>query len=81
MEGSFSTGQNQQWAVVTVEEEEEEEEEEEYIYCAVLNASHWSIRPPILRSLSLMAVYIPSLQVLRGRPHFYLPSGFQLIVT
>jgi hypothetical protein len=29
MEGSCSTGQSPQWAVVTVEEEEEEEEEEE----------------------------------------------------
>jgi hypothetical protein len=29
MEGSFSTGQSPQWAVVPVEEEEEEEEEEE----------------------------------------------------
>jgi hypothetical protein len=28
MEGSFSTGQSPQWAVVPVEEEEEEEEEE-----------------------------------------------------
>jgi hypothetical protein len=27
MEGSFSTGQSLQWAVVPVEEEEEEEEE------------------------------------------------------
>jgi hypothetical protein len=27
-EGSFSTGQSRQWAVVSVEEEEEEEEEE-----------------------------------------------------
>ena len=32
------------------------------------------------RSLSLMAVYIPSFQVLRGRPRFFLPSGFQLII-
>jgi hypothetical protein len=29
MEGSCSTGQSPQWAVVPVEEEEEEEEEEE----------------------------------------------------
>jgi hypothetical protein len=29
MEGSCSTGQSPQWAVVAVEEEEEEEEEEE----------------------------------------------------
>jgi hypothetical protein len=28
MEGSCSTGQSPQWAVVSVEEEEEEEEEE-----------------------------------------------------
>jgi hypothetical protein len=32
---------------------------------------------PILKSLSFMAVYIPSFQVLRGRPCFFLPSGFQ----
>ena len=32
------------------------------------------------RSLSVMAVYIPSFQVLRGRPRFFLPSGFQLIM-
>ena len=31
---------------------------------------------PILSPLSLMAVYIPSFQVLRGRPRFFLPSGF-----
>jgi hypothetical protein len=31
MEGSCSTGQSPQWAVVPVEEEEEEEEEEEDI--------------------------------------------------
>jgi hypothetical protein len=31
MEGSFSTGQSLQWAVVPVEEEEEEEEEEEIV--------------------------------------------------
>jgi hypothetical protein len=36
MEGSCSTGQSPQWAVVPVEEEEEEEEEEE------LNA-RWSV--------------------------------------
>jgi hypothetical protein len=37
---------------------------------------------PILRPLSLMAVYtyIPSFQVLRGRPRFFLPTGFQLII-
>jgi hypothetical protein len=29
MEGSFSKGQNTQWAVVPMEEEEEEEEKEE----------------------------------------------------
>ena len=27
-----------------------------------------------------MAVYIPSFQVLRGRPRFFLPSGFQRII-
>jgi len=27
-----------------------------------------------------MAVYIPSFQVLQGRPRFFLPSGFQLII-
>jgi hypothetical protein len=32
MEGSCSTGQSPQWAVVPVEEEEEEEEEEEVNY-------------------------------------------------
>jgi len=32
-----------------------------------------------LKSLSFMAVYIPSFQVLRGRPRFFLPSGFQWI--
>jgi hypothetical protein len=31
MEGSCSTGQSPQWAVVPVEEEEEEEEEESHI--------------------------------------------------
>jgi hypothetical protein len=35
---------------------------------------------PILRPLSLIAVYIPSFQVLRGRPRFFLPSGFQFII-
>ena len=35
---------------------------------------------PILRSLPLIAVYIPSLQVLRGRPRSFRPSGFQLII-
>jgi hypothetical protein len=35
---------------------------------------------PILRSLSFIAVYIPSFQVLRGRPRFFLPSGFQWII-
>ena len=35
---------------------------------------------PILRPLSLMAVYIPSFQVLRGWPRFFLPTGFQLII-
>jgi hypothetical protein len=35
MEGSCSTGQSPQWAVVPVEEEEEEEEEE-YSYCDIL---------------------------------------------
>ena len=33
---------------------------------------------PILRSLSLIAVYITSFQVLRGRSRFFLLSGFQL---
>ena len=32
------------------------------------------------RSLSLMAVYIQSFQVLRERPHFFLLSGLQLII-
>jgi len=36
---------------------------------------------PILRSLSFMAVYIPSFQVLRGRPRFFVPSRFQCIFT
>jgi hypothetical protein len=31
MEGSCSTGQSPQWAVVPVEEEEEEEEEQSFI--------------------------------------------------
>ena len=35
---------------------------------------------PTRRSLSLNAVYIPSFQVLQGRPRFFLPSGFQLII-
>jgi len=35
---------------------------------------------PILRSLSFMTVYIPSFQVLRGRPRFFLPSSFQWII-
>jgi hypothetical protein len=34
----------------------------------------------ILRPLSLMAVTTPSFRVLRGRPRFFLPSGFQLII-
>jgi len=41
-----------------------------------LYISHLSIP----RSLSLLAVYIPSFQVLRGRPRFSLPSGLQLNV-
>jgi len=60
------------------------------VYCAVLNV--WRRLPtstfhclrlfhsPTRRSLSFMAVYIPSFQVLRGRPRFSLPSGFQLIM-
>jgi hypothetical protein len=36
MEGSCSTGQSPQWAVVPVQEEEEEEEEEEVIYYSTL---------------------------------------------
>jgi heme/copper-type cytochrome/quinol oxidase subunit 2 len=36
MEGSFSTGQSPQWAVVPVEEEEEEEEEEEVVVVVVV---------------------------------------------
>jgi hypothetical protein len=40
---------------------------------------------PLTRSrqydnLSFMAVYIPSFQVLRGRPRFFFPSGLQLIM-
>jgi hypothetical protein len=37
MEGSCSTGQSPQWAVVPVEEEEEEEEEEELIFLKKYN--------------------------------------------
>jgi hypothetical protein len=37
MEGSCSTGQSPQWAVVAVEEEEEEEEEEVATYCISWN--------------------------------------------
>jgi hypothetical protein len=40
MEGSRSTGQSPQWAVVPVEEEEEEEEEEEYIKLHTFSGSH-----------------------------------------
>ena len=36
---------------------------------------------PILRPLSLTAVYIPSFQVIRRRSRFFLPSGFQLITN
>ena len=36
---------------------------------------------PIPRSLSPIAIYIPSFQILRRRPGFFLPSRFQLIVT
>jgi len=62
----------------------------EHLYCAVLNI--WRRLPtftfhclrlfysPILRSLSFMAVYIPSSQVLLGWPRFFLPSGFQWII-
>ena len=35
---------------------------------------------PILRSLSFIAVYIPSFQVLRGRPRFSRPSFLELII-
>jgi hypothetical protein len=37
MEGSCSTGQSPQWAVVPVEEEEEEEEEEEDVLHTLCN--------------------------------------------
>jgi hypothetical protein len=37
MEGSCSTGQSPQWAVVPVEEEEEEEEEEDF--CTILQTN------------------------------------------
>ena len=36
---------------------------------------------PILRSLSFMAVYIPSFQVLRGRLRCFLLPGFQWIIV
>jgi hypothetical protein len=35
---------------------------------------------PILGSLPFIPVYIPSFQVLRGRPRFFLPSGFHWIM-
>jgi hypothetical protein len=42
------------------------------------------LRPPSLTlcisHLPLTAVYIPSFQVLRGRPSYFLPSGFQVII-
>ena len=61
-----------------------------YIYCVVLKRlatpSDFQIplpsvvHSPTRRSLSFMAGYIPSFQVLRGRLCFFLPSGIQLII-
>ena len=53
-----------------------------YIYIYVTSIFHCLrlFHSPILRPLSLMAVIIPSFQVLWGQPHLFLPTGFHLSI-